>query len=60
MKNHKSNSNTEITKGGARPMKVFVDNNGNEWICDKNVNLDKSLAGQSCWRTDQMAFDRNF
>lgn len=60
MNNHKSNSNTETTKGGARPMKVFVDNNGIEWICDKSVDPNKSFAGQGCWRTDHMAFDRNF
>jgi streptogramin lyase len=46
--------------GGARPMKVFVDNHGNEWLCDKDVDANGSFATQGCWRTDQMAFDRNF
>lgn len=51
---------TGRSRGGARPMKTFVDSQGNEWLCDKNVDPDGSFASQGCWRTDQMAFDRNF
>lgn len=50
----------EVVKGGARSMKVFIDREGNEWLCDKNVDPNGSFANQGCWRTDQMAFDRNF
>lgn len=60
-----TNQNTDLNstptyRGGARPMKVFVDSQGNEWLCDKNVDTEKSFSAQGCWRTDQMAFDRNF
>ena len=60
MTNHKNNDNTVMTKGGARPMKVHVDSHGNEWLCDKDVDVNGNLARQGCWRTDQTAFDRNF
>ena len=55
-----SSNSTLLHTGGARPMKVFVDKNGNEWICDKSVDPSSGFAAQGCWRTDQMAFDRNF
>lgn len=61
MNNHKNDNHGKITTmGGARPMKVVVDDQGFEWLCDKNVDSNGSFAGQGCWRTDQMAFDRNF
>ena len=55
-----NSSNIEISTGGARPMKVFVDSHGNEWLCDKSADPNSSFAAQGCWRTDEMAFDRNF
>ena len=61
MSNHHNTSDVmEPARGGARPMKVFVDSNGNEWLCDKDIDSSGSFASQGCWRTDQMAFDRNF
>jgi len=61
MSNHENNEQIITnTKGGARPMKILIDKNGNEWLCDKNVNESGDLASQGCWRTDQMSFDRNF
>lgn len=61
MTNQNNNpSNTTQAQGGVRPMKVVVDEHGHEWLCDKNVDSDSSYASQGCWRTDQMAFDRNF
>jgi len=57
---HTDFDQVSLTKGGARPMKVFVDSNGNEWICDKSVDPSDSFGAQGCWRTDEMAFDRNF
>jgi hypothetical protein len=56
--NHRNDP--ELTSGGARPMKVFVDQHGNEWLCDAHVDPNGNFSGQGCWRTDQMAFDRNF
>lgn len=53
-------NNAELTKGGARPMKVFVDSHGYEWLCDKDADPKGSFEAQGCWRTDMMAFDRNF
>ena len=61
MNMHKNNEGQiNVAKGGARPMKVYIDSNGNEWLCDKNVDPNGDFASQGCWRTDQMAFDRNF
>lgn len=61
MTNHKhAFESTELSTGGARPMKVFVDRHGNEWLCDKNADPSGDFAAQGCWRTDDMAFDRNF
>ena len=60
MNNHRNNEHSKAAHGGARPMKVFIDDKGYEWICDHNVDSGSSFAGQGCWRTDQMAFDRNF
>ncbi len=60
MSKHSNNANqTEVAVGGARPMKVFVDSHGNEWLCDKDVDANSNFAAQGCWRTDQMPFDRN-
>lgn len=61
MSNRNNNiQTTDLTTGGARPMKVFVDSQGNEWLCDAHVDPNGNFASQGCWRTDQMAFDRNF
>jgi hypothetical protein len=40
----------------ARPMKFLRDKNGYGWLCDKEVDPDKDLRGQGCWRCDEMAF----
>jgi hypothetical protein len=47
------------TSAGARPMRVFIDSHGHEWLCDKSVSDKKSFEAQGCWRTDMMAFGRN-
>ena len=57
---HTENENVGTTHGGSRPMKVFVDSQGSEWICDNTVDPSGSFDSQGCWRTDQMPFDRNF
>ena len=43
---------------GARPMKVFVDDDGVMYLCDKNIDPDKSLKEQACWTCDQVLFTR--
>jgi hypothetical protein len=61
MNNHKNNNRDGMSaKGGARPMKVVIDNHGYEWLCDKHVDDSGDFVSQGCWRTDQMSFDRNF
>lgn len=40
----------------ARPMKFVQDMNGDGWLCDKDVDPAKDLAGQGCWRCEEMAF----
>ena len=40
----------------ARPLKYFEDRNGDGWLCDKNIDPEKDLRGQGCWRCDEMAF----
>ena len=57
---HSEFNSTPTSKGGARPMKVYVDSQGYEWLCDNQVDPNGDLASQGCWRTDQMHFDRNF
>ena len=43
----------------ARPMKVVADRNGGRWLCDKNVDEDRDLEAQGCWRCGDLAFTRN-
>lgn len=43
---------------GARPMKVYVDNDGILYLCDKNIDLDKPLKEQACWTCDKVQFMR--
>jgi hypothetical protein len=40
----------------ARPMKYFKDSNGYGWLCDKDIDPDRDLREQGCWRCDEMAF----
>lgn len=49
----------EIKAGGhqaARPLKYVQDAEGNGWLCDREVDPDGDLAGQGCWRCEDMAF----
>ena len=59
MSNRKNINDSIVTSSGARPMKVHVDNAGNEWLCDANASPNGDFANQGCWRTDMMAFNRN-
>ncbi|NOZ85807.1 MAG: hypothetical protein GXP49_06025 [Deltaproteobacteria bacterium] len=47
---------TTDTHKPARPLKFFKDKNGNGWLCDKNIDPDRDLLEQGCWRCDEMAF----
>jgi len=40
----------------ARPMKFFKDQDGNGWLCDKDIDFDSDLEAQGCWRCEDMAF----
>lgn len=42
----------------ARPMKVYVDDNGIMYLCDKDIDPDKPLADQACWTLDMVQFSR--
>ncbi|MDP8206572.1 MAG: hypothetical protein P9L92_07930 [Candidatus Electryonea clarkiae] len=47
-----------VVHPGARPMKVYVDDNGIMYLCDKDVDPDQPLAEQACWTCDQVLFTR--
>jgi hypothetical protein len=42
----------------ARPMKVFVDDEGVMYLCDKDIDPDKPLKEQACWTCDMVQFTR--
>ena len=50
-----------VLKTSARAMEVFVDEEGNTWICDKDavkdIDLNKPFAGQNIERCQIMPFD---
>jgi hypothetical protein len=37
----------------SRPMKVLVDDQGDPWICDCDVDPSKDLAQQGCWQVKE-------
>ena len=41
------------------PMKVVVDQAGNPWICDHDVDPSKDLAEQGCWQVREEDNTRN-
>lgn len=48
---------TELSgHAAARPLKFVKDKDGYGWLCDENINPDKNLREQGCWRCDEMAF----
>jgi len=44
---------------GARPMQVYLDQNGRMWLCDKGIDLNKDFKKQGCWRCEDLAFTRD-
>ncbi len=47
-----------IVHESARPMKVYVDENGVMYLCDKDIDPTKPLREQACWTCDQVLFTR--
>lgn len=43
-------------RSAARPLRFVKDGDGNGWLCDADVDPDKDLREQGCWRCDEMAF----
>lgn len=44
---------------GARPMKVYVDDDGILYLCDQDIDLNKPLKEQvRCWTCDKVQFTR--
>ena len=42
----------------ARPMKVFVGDDGYMYLCDKDIDPNKPLREQACWSCDEVLFTR--
>jgi len=54
--NHSLKDNFQKDKGniaGHGKMIVVTDNDGNLWLCDKNVDKGKDLKNQGCWRWEK-------
>lgn len=47
-----------VVHPSARPMKVYVDDNGVMYLCDKDIDPNKPLRQQACWTCDQVLFTR--
>ncbi len=47
-----------ILHESARPMKVYIGDDGVMYLCDKDIDPDKPLKGQACWTCDQVLFTR--
>jgi hypothetical protein len=54
----KSKLGSGVIHPSARPMKVYVDDQGVMYLCDKDIDQNKSLKGQACWTCDQVLFNR--
>ncbi len=47
-----------IVHESARPMKVYVSDDGCMYLCDKDIDPNKPLKDQACWTCDQVLFTR--
>ncbi len=56
--NQKKTIGEGIVHPSARPMKVYVDENGVMYLCDKDIDPTKPLKDQACWTCDQVLFTR--
>ena len=57
--NKKSALGSGVFHPGARPMQVFVDDDGCMWLCDKGIDPKKRFEQQGCWRCRDLQFTRN-
>ena len=52
----------ELGKGifhpSARPMKVYVDDDGIMYLCDEDIDPERPLKEQACWTCDKVQFMR--
>ena len=42
----------------ARPMEVYVDEEGVMYLCDKPIDPNRPLKEQACWTCDMIQFTR--
>ena len=47
-----------ILHESARPMRVYIGDDGVMYLCDKDVDRNKPLKEQACWTCDQVLFTR--
>ena len=57
-KQEKSKMGEGIFHESARPMKIYVDKKGVMYLCDKDIDPNKSLKSQACWTCDKILFER--
>ncbi|MFH1844422.1 MAG: hypothetical protein ABIF77_14580 [bacterium] len=41
-------------------IKYILDNAGNHWICEGDVDRSEDLGGQACVAADEVIYDRGF
>jgi hypothetical protein len=56
MKEDTRQTATTETHKPARPLRYFKDEEGNGWLCDKDIDPKKDPEEQGCWRCEEMAF----
>lgn len=58
MKKKKAKLGSGIRHPGARPMQVYIDDDGTMYLCDKEIDPDRPLKEQACWSCDRVQFTR--
>ena len=56
MNNERTSEATTRPHQAARPLRYFKDKDGNGWLCDADVDFERDLRAQGCWRCGDMAF----
>jgi hypothetical protein len=57
-KKNESQLGSGVLHPSARPMKVYVDDYGVMYLCDRDIDPTKPLKNQACWTCDQVLFNR--
>lgn len=57
-KENRGDTGEGIGHSSVRPMKVYVDEDGVMYLCDKDIDPKKPLKDQACWTCDQVLFKR--